>query len=417
MLRWISRNYRTFLWAFALAISVWIAAVTSADPDETRILPNAVPIEIIGQDTGLVMSSDIPNIVEVTLRAPRSVWDEIEADTQSVRAILDLSGLSAGEHTQELQIQVNARPVQIVSTLPDLVTFVLEPLAAHTFNIDLNLSGQPAIGYQMGEPILEPVQIVVSGAQSRVEKATRARLSLSLEGIREDMDESLPVEILDDQGQPVDGLTVSPASVHVTLPVSQQGGYRDMAVKVVVTGQVASGYRLTNISVFPPVITVYATDPEMVSNLPGVVETQPIDLQNADDDITTRLALNLPAGISVVGEQTVLIQAGVSPIESSLTLAGEKVEIVGLPSGMTAQISPAIVDVIVSGPLPLLDTLTRQDVRVSVDLTGLALGTHQLTPTVEILISDVVVESILPGTIEVILTTLGTPTSTPTPTP
>jgi YbbR domain-containing protein len=180
-------------------------------------------------------------------------------------------------------------------------------------------------------------------------------------------------------------------------------------------GRVASGYHLTDISVFPPVVTVFATDPDLVNALPGVVETQPLELQSAKEDISTRVALNLPEGISIVGEQTVLIQAGVSPIESSVTLAGEKVEIINLGEGLTAQVSPATVDVIVSGPLPLLDTLTRQDVRVTVDLSGLAPGTHQVAANVEVLIADVVVESILPNTIEVVITLGGVPTKTPMP--
>ncbi len=244
----------------------------------------------------------------------------------------------------------------------------------------------------------------------------RARVSISLDGIREGIDQAKPVEVLDENGQVIPGLSVSPQTVMVTLPVSQQGGYRDLAVKVVVRGQVASGYRLANISVFPPVVTVYSSDPTVVSALPGVVETQELDLQNASDDITTRLDLSLPVGVSVVGEQTVLIQAGISPIESSLTLSNEIVQVVGLPPGMTVQVLPPTVDVIVSGPLPLLDTLTRQDIRVTVDLSGLTVGTHQLTPKVEILIADVQVESILPGTIEVTLTLTGTPSVTITPT-
>jgi YbbR domain-containing protein len=89
------------------------------------------------------------------------------------------------------------------------------------------------------------------------------------------------------------------------------------------------------------------------------------------------------------------------------------VEVVGLPAGTTAQVSPAMVDVILSGPLPLLDTLTRQDVHVTVDVTGLGAGTHQLTPKVEVLISNVAVESLLPGTVEVILTVIPTPTHKP----
>jgi YbbR domain-containing protein len=415
MWRWIVNNYRTFLWAFALAVAVWIVAVTSADPDETHQLSNQVLVELVGQDPSLVISTDIPNAVDLTLRAPRSVWDQIESDPQSVRAILDLSGMSEGEHTLPLQLQISARPVQIVSAVPSSVTFVLEPLATRTLDVELDTTGEPAIGYQVGDAILEPKNIVIAGAQSQVDKVARAHLSLNLDGIRESVDETLPVEILDEQGQSISGLSVSFSTVHVTLFVSQQGGYRDMAVKVTVAGQVATGYRLTNISVIPPVVTVFAGDAEMVSSIPGVVETQPLDLQNADTDITTRLALNLPAGVSVVGEQTVLIQAGVSPIESSLTLADEQVQLLNLPTGTAAQVSPAVIDVIVSGPLPLLDTLTRQDVRVTVNLDGLGEGTHQLTPKVEVLISDVTVESVLPSTIEVILVKSKPPTPTATP--
>ncbi len=417
MLHWFNRNYRTFLWAFALAMAVWVSAVTSADPDETRVLTNPVPLQIVGQDPGLILNDEIPTTVEVTLRAPRSVWSLIDADPQTVQAILDLSGLSSGVHELDLQIQVDVRPVKIESVTPRTITCTLEQLATQTLPVELSMSGEAAIGYQVGEVTIDPLKIAMAGAQSQVQKVQRARVSVNLSGLRENFDQIIPVEILDQNGLPVDGITISPELVRVSMPVSQQGGYRDVAVKVIVTGRVASGYRLTDISVFPPIVTVFAGNTQLVNALPGVVETQPLDLQNAQEDINTRLALNLPEGISIVGDQTVLIQAGISPIESSVTLAGERVEIIGLGSGLTAQVSPTTVDVIVSGPLPLLDTLTRQDVRVTVDLSGLGVGTHQITPRVEVLISNVVVESILPNTIEVVISPIGIPTITVTPTP
>ncbi len=417
MFRWVSLNYRTFLWAFALAVSVWIAAVTGADPDETRLLPDPVAVEIIGQNPTLVINSDVPKEVEITLRAPASVWKVLDADPSLVRVILDLSGLSAGEHTSELQIQVDARPVQILSASPKSVSFSLEPLATETLPVGITLSGQAAIGYQTGELVIDPEKVVVAGAESQVQKVARTRVFVNLDGVRENVDRTVTVEVLDENGQPVDGITVSPESIHVTVPVSQQGGYRDVAVKVITVGRVASGYRLTDISVFPPVVTVFATNPDLVSNLPGVVETAPLDLQNVKEDINTRLTLKLPEGVSIVGDQTVLILAGVSAIERSITLAGEKVEIIGLGNGLTAVVSPLTVDVIVSGPLPLLDTITRQDVRITVDLTGLEPGTHQVTPNIEVLISDVVVESILPNTIEVVISITGVLTITPTAIP
>ncbi len=417
-MRSFGTNLRTLLWALALALAVWVAAVTSADPDEVHALPNPVKLEVVGQDPSLIINGNFPQQVEVTLRAPSSVWERINADPSSVRAILDLSGLSSGQHTLNIQIQVNERPVRLISATPTSVSLSLEPIDTRTIKISLNTSGEPSIGYQTGEALIEPSQVEITGAESLVSKIAKATVDVSLDGLRENVDRTLPVVLLDESGKSINGgISPLPPDVHVTIPVSQQGGYRDLAVKVVARGQVASGYRLSNISVYPPVVTVYSGDPAVVSALPGIVETQPLDLQNAKDDINTRLNLNLPAGVSVIGEQSVLIQAGISPIESSLTLSNETVQVTGLSSNLTAQVLPATVDVIVSGPLPLLDTLTRQDVRVTVDTTGLTAGTHQLIPKVEILIADVTVESILPGTIEVTLVqtnSLITPTVTPT---
>lgn len=414
MLHWLGSNLRTFLWALALAAAVWVSAVTSSDPVEVRQLPAPIPIEIVGQDAGLVITGEYARQVEVTLRAPKSVWDQIAAQENSVRASIDLSGRGAGSHKLEVQIQVAFRPVQIAAASPLFVELTLEQLRSRVMPVDLTLSGEPAVGYQAGEGALDPQEVVISGAASLVARVERARVLVNLQGARESIDQSLPVELLDEDGLPVAGLSVSPEKVGVTLPVSQQGGYRDVAVKVVVRGQVASGYSLTSISVFPPLVTVYASDPQRVSALPGVVETQPLDLQNADQDIILRLGLNLPADISVVGDQTVQVHVGVAPIQSTLTLSNKPIEIVGLAEDLSALISPQTVDVILAGPVPLLQAFTSQDVRVIVDVTGLSAGTYQLAPMAESLITEITIRSILPETIEVVLTG-ATPTPTPTP--
>jgi YbbR domain-containing protein len=414
-MRWLAKNIRTFLLALVLATAVWLSAVTSADPDEVRIYPNPVLLDIIGKDPSLIISGNIPTNVEVTLRAPRSIWNQLTTQENSVQATLDLSGLSAGEHTVNIQIRVNMRPYQIVLANPQTVSINLEPIATRSLPVDLSLSGQPATGFQTGDTTLEPTKIMISGPQSLVDQAVRARVRVSLDGARESIDQSIGVQIVDTKNVPIKGLTVSPESIHVVIPVNQQGGFRDVAVKVVVQGQVASGYRLENITVFPPVITVFSSNPELVNALPGVIETQMLDLQGAKENISTRLALNLPSAITIIGSQTVQVTVGVTPIQTSLTLLNQPINIIGLPEGLGAQVLPQTIDVIISGPLPVLDALTLQDVIVNVDVTGLEPGTHQLVPNVKVLVSNVLVESILPGTVEVILFVPGTPTPTPKP--
>ena len=410
MLSRVGRNLRTFLWSLLLALAVWLAAVTAADPDQVRAYPSPVRIEVIGQDPGLIINGTLPKQVELTMRAPQSIWDQLTARPDAVRAVLDLSGLSAGVHMVAIQIQVAERPVRIVSASPSTVTVTMEPLVTRTFPVESEITGQPAIGFQVGDLAISPEQVVLAGPQSLVARVAHVAVQLDISGIREGLDQSLPVQALDDNNQPVGNLTIQPASVHLTLPVTRQGGFRDLAVKVIVRGQVASGYRLDSISVSPPVVTVYSSNPDLVNALPGVVETKPLDLQAAKDNLTLRVPLNLPTGVSAVGEQTVVIQAGISPIQSSLTISGQHIEISGLPASLEAQVLPETIDVILSGPLPVLNTLSRQDVHVTVNVAGLAAGSYQLTPSVQILASNVTVESLLPGTVEVILLPAVTPT-------
>jgi YbbR domain-containing protein len=286
----------------------------------------------------------------------------------------------------------------------------LEALASRVLPVGLTLNGQPATGYQSGSAALEPLEVLVSGAESLVEQVARARVVVNLTGTRESINQSLDVQLYNANSQILKGLSINPPTVLVDIPVSQQGGYRDVIVKVIPHGQVANGYLLTNLSVFPPIVTVYSTDPTLVNSLPGVVETEPLELDGASEDISTRLALNLPADISVVGEQSVQVDVGISPIQSNLTLVNIKIEVVGLEDGSSVQISPVEVDVILSGPAPLLDTLLLQDIRVIVDVTGLEAGTYQLTPRVEILVADIVVGTILPNTVEVVISPAVTPT-------
>jgi len=403
MLRWLGTNIRTFILAFALSIAVWVSAVTAADPDETRAFSSPIPIEIIGLDTGLVIKDQVPYELQMTLRAPSSVWDKLTSDRDAILALVDLSGRGAGTYTMEVQVQIQAHPVRIISLSPSQIEITLEPLMTRSLPINILLTGEPATGYQVGEAVLDPTQATISGPRSLMEQVTSLSTTLEITNLRQDVDATLAIDSLDSKGTLIGGLTINPTSIHLKLPITQKGGYRDLAVKVVTIGRPASGYRLTNIAPIPPVVTVYSSNFEQVNTLPGYVETEALDLNGASVDIETRLNLKLPLGVTLVGEQSVMVQVGITAIQGSITLTNRPVEITYLAINLQASLSPEKVDVILSGPLPVLDTLTPSDIHVIVDVKGLAPGTYQLTPSVQMVIGDVTVESILPGTVEVVI--------------
>ena len=77
------------------------------------------------------------------------------------------------------------------------------------------------------------------------------------------------------------------------------------------------------------------------------------------------------------------------------------VQIVNLSPGLAGSVSPEKVDIILSGPLLLLDQITSDKVHISVDMTGQITGNYQVTATVVVDIPSILVESVLPESIQV----------------
>jgi len=403
MLNWLRKNVGIFILAFVLAVSVWVSAVIAADPDETRPFPTPVPIEIIGQDPGLVITNTYTRQIEVVLQAPQSVWNQLTSGDNSVRAVVDISNLSVGTHQVPIQVQVTIQPVRIMSTSLESLELVVEKLLTQTMPVEIDINGTPAIGYEAQKIILSSEEVIISGPESIVQRVKKIGASMDISGVRLDVNNEMQLLALDENDQPVVDVSLSPAKIQATVPVVQKGGYRDLAVKVVVSGRVASGYRLTSILVNPPVVTVFSSDIDLINSLPGYVETSQLDLTGVSIDMETHLTLDLPEGVSLLGDQNVLVQVGISAIEGSQTFIGLPVTVNGLEAGLIATVSPIDVDLYLSGPLPVLDSLLITDLLISVDATGLVAGTYQLTPIVTITLTGIRVETIQPGTVEVII--------------
>lgn len=407
----LSKNFPTFLTALVLAIAVWIVAVTASDPTEDRLYPYPVPIEVIGQGSNLLITNDIPSNISLQLSAPRSVWNILTNQQASVRALVDLAGLEAGIHVVEVQIQISVTPVKVINFTPSTVSVTLENLASRSMAVSLVTIGDPAVGYQVDDPQVDTDLVTVTGPASQVNLVQEVRATLDINQAYDDISRTLSLTALDANENVIDDVTLSPERVTVTQAINQRYGYRNVVVTVQVEGQVADGYRLTNTSVFPPLVTVFSADPEIVNNLPGYISTIPLNLTGLNDDVDISLPLNLPEGVSVVDNRTtVLVRLSVAAIQSSLPLSNVPVEVIGLSPTLTANLAPETVTVLLSGPVSVLDTITADSIRVVIDLTDYEIGTYQLEPVVELVPGELTVENIQPEVINIEVVLAPTPT-------
>jgi len=406
----------TILTALVFAIAVWIFAVTESDPTESRTYPKALEMNVIGLDPNLMIVNDITSQVTLTLRAPSTVLDQLENDSNLINVTLDLSGLDAGVHTLTPQVDINLTPAEVVRMNPSTVFIKLDSVISEEFAIQVKRMGSPAIGFELETHELSTEQALVTGPQSVIESIDQVLVEVDIENVSEDIQRTLEVRAYDSEGNEIEGVTISPSSIQVNLPVTQRGGYRSVVVKIVTSGQIASGYRLTNIYALPPTVTIFSSDPSLVDSIPGFVETTPINLNGANEDLEIRVTLNLPEGINVVGSQNVTVQIGIDPIQSSLSYSDIPVRFEGLDPDLNATASLEVVDVFLSGPLNILEGLDPATIIVVIDLSERGPGTYQLAPEVKLENSELSVDAILPSTIEVTITDSGgVPNPTPTP--
>lgn len=416
MLRWLRENLGTLLLAFFLAVTVWVAAVSQADPIVEQDFSQPIEISYLGLTDEMLLLGQPPEYASVTIRAPESVWRELSVEDIHIET--NLSELDAGSYWLKLLPRLDIKSARVTAIDPDSVTVTLEPSATKVVDVNIVTLDQPALGYQAEEPISEPSQVSVVGPSSIVEQVYELRAEISLTNRRESIDQQVPLVPLDREGNSVDGAQISQEQVRVIVQITLGDFYRLVSVIPIIEGQDTmeelGHYRVTNITYTPREVIVSSSDREALDALPVFVETIPVDISDQTESVERRLPLNLPEGVYLVGEQSVLVQVIIEPVVESITVTRE-IEIQGLAPELYAITSPSTVDIILTGPAATLDALQLEDVRIVVELHDYDIGKHPIEPQVLVLPTDLLYEAPIPSIIEVEITSSPPSTSTPTP--
>lgn len=396
MFRSLLSNASSLLMALFFAAIVWIVATNEQNPFREGLFPDAVAItfEHRGEDLTLLDPSRLAARVRIRTEADR--WNTL--NNSNFQVIADLGGLSEGEHTINLVGLTQVPNVRIIAIDPPTIQVRLEKVRTVALNVRVRVLDEAPLGYEIKTPQVTPPTVNVTGPQSNVERVNDATVEVALRGAKTAVDREANVILHDAQGNQVPDLKVEPSTVTVHVPVEQRVGYKDVAVKAVISGNVASGYWVSDISVDPATVTLVGA-PDALNKLGGFVETEALDVAGAQDGISRRVRLRLPEGVSVLNASDVQLRVAIEPVLSGMSVQRQVnlSDICNLP----AEISPSTVEVILSGPLPILQALKRDDVQIVVDAPRCAAGTYQSQLRAVNVPEKIQVESIVPATAEV----------------
>ena len=333
-----------------------------------------------------------------------------ELSPDDFSAIIDLSEVPLGsEVSVPVEVQTTNTQVTLDDPIPNIVTVRLEKLVTRQIDVELEIRGDVARGHTMGEPLIDPPVISVTGTESEVDRLDFAQVTVFLNDDTQTRIESPQPLFYNRQGRvaSVSGLQLSADQVQVTIPINESADFASKVITADVVGQPAPGYRVLGVTIEPSSVLVTGRPTQLA--LPFRVQTEPIDITGLTETFESQVSLLLPEGISLDSVDEITVTVQIEPF-SSTKIYNLPIELLGVNEALEVTVDPDTVRVVLFGPSPVLDTLTEQEVRVSLDLFGLELGEYSLEPDVDVPDRGLELRSIQPSVIDVIITEPITPT-------
>src|SRR4051794_40589969 len=207
----LTHNWLTKLFSLAVATMLWIAI---AGQTNSEIGMN-IPVEYRNIPSRLEVVGDTTNTVEVRLRGSSALIREISP--KDVSATLDLAGVRPGEKIVQLTFQNVKAPfgVDVVRVNPSQVRLNLENTVSKTVPVVVQLEGDPAAGFELGNVSVSPSSVEVEGPESKMRTLeTMPTAAVEVEGRRTNFAGAVDLDLPD----PMLRLHyLSPVDVHIDV--------------------------------------------------------------------------------------------------------------------------------------------------------------------------------------------------------
>jgi YbbR domain-containing protein len=373
-----------------------------------------VPIVPRNQPVDAVLIGLSPtDVTEIRYFAPPDIAAQVSSSTFT--AFVDLAGIdpAAGSTFAAVQVVASDPRITIADFKPTSVRVELDPLVTATVPVEVDLGEVPP-GLEVGEPEPEVTEVVASGPESAVRRVVAAVARVTIQPSGLDVDQDVRLVPVDAVGAEVTPIDLEPATVRVRIQVGSAEGSKSLPVSPDVGGTPAVGYEVASVAVDPPTITVQG-DADALAGLASA-DTEPISITGATGTLTRTVGLALPEGVDPIGSATVEVTIEIREISASRTYS-TGIFLSGARDDRTYTLSTDRVSVVIGGPVASLDALDPTQVRATVDVSALPVGSHQVPVVIGTLAGGLAVLSVTPAEVGVVVGEPIRPSASPSPSP
>ncbi|SDW69378.1 YbbR domain-containing protein [Alicyclobacillus hesperidum] len=360
--------------ALVLACILWLAVHApqgGSNQDKggvTQTYPLSVHIET---SNDMVVTSPEPSAtVRVTtslLRVP-----SLPADMLKAQLVANAQGLGPGTETLHVAAINMPSGIRSYSISPATITVVLEQKETVQRSVSLQVIGTPQVGYTLGQFNPGAIAANISGAASAVRSVKHIVGTVDITGLSQTTTKVVQLEPVDASGRVVQSVSVSPASISVTVPIA--ASTEAVNLTPVITGTPAPGYAVAGVTLATTQVTEVGLS---AAQLPKAGLDVPVDVNNLSHDVSISVPVPLKQGMTSVSPPTV---TAVVQIEPSATLTLQKLPIQVQGGNQASLTGVNSVDVVLSGPESVLRAISQNPSQVYayVDASKAKSGTASL---------------------------------------
>jgi hypothetical protein len=160
------RDWPLKLVSLGLAVGLWLLLVPAEKNYSVKSL--TIPLETLNVPSGLEIVVGPGATVDVTLRAPKRLLDEIGPSGLVARLDLERASVLQQEYPLAASIVDIPKGAEVVKIAPSKVTIKLERTVTATLEVRATLRGRSAAAHHVEGIDIEPATVEVEGPESRV---------------------------------------------------------------------------------------------------------------------------------------------------------------------------------------------------------------------------------------------------------
>jgi YbbR domain-containing protein len=382
VLRFIVRNWPLKIGAVLLAVILYVGMVAL---QTSQVWPGTIPIDLVNYPADSVLmkpdlslANSLPTVSSIRyIAAP-----DVAVTRDSFRATVDLTNAKVSENEDSLvkvQLDAQDKRIQILDYQPQQITVALDPKITQQVGVQVDLGVVPS-GLQPGSPVASPSTVDVSGAASVVRRVAYADAPVRVDASGLDVSQDVVLVAHDATGAEVKNVLFNPAKVHVSMQVGSQLQTETVPVNPTLVGTPAAGYYISSIDVNPSVVAVRG-QADALALLKGFASTKSISVAGATGDISTKVALDLPSGVTAADQSTISVVVHLKTPDST-----RSVSVGVVPDGArldrTYSLSTPSVIVTLGGATAALNAFDTSTLVGTVSVGALDVGTHTVTITI-----------------------------------